>query len=543
MKVHTALAATLTDHNVGTMFGLIGDGNMFFAERYALGQGGRYVAAAHEASTVMMAAGYACASGSVGVATVTHGPGLANTFGTLTEAAREHVPVVLIAGDTADDRVWHAQKIDQASVVGPTGAGFERARSPETATEDLARALRRAVAERRPVVFNVPVDLWFEETEYRPPRQWGLGLTQATAPDPEALDAAVGLIASARRPLVLAGAGAVAAGAGESLRRLARVLGAPLVTTLAAKGIFAGDEFDLGVCGSFSTAEAVAAIMECDCIIAAGASMNDYTGGGQDSPFFQDKRIVHCDIDPAAVGARWPADAPVVADARAFADTVVEWLEQADYKGTSFRDGLASGQAPDATGTRAGSGGAPGVVDLAAALDELNRVLPRDRSVVVDGGRFMDQTIKRMDVADPRAWFASFRGFAPVGHGLASAVGVGCARPDAPVVAVVGDGGFMLGGMLEFNTAVRHGVDLIVVVCNDGSYGSEYPKLADRGFDSRMSLIDWPDFGPVGSALGGTGFTVTGNDDLSRIGEAITARKGPILIDIKLDPASVTRGN
>ena len=111
MKVHTALAATLTDHRVTTMFGLVGDGNMFFADRFALGQGGRYVAAAHEASSVMMAAGYACASGTVGVATVTHGPGLANTFGALVEATREHTPMVLVAGDTAASRAGHAQKL------------------------------------------------------------------------------------------------------------------------------------------------------------------------------------------------------------------------------------------------------------------------------------------------------------------------------------------------------------------------------------------------------------------------------------------------
>jgi acetolactate synthase-1/2/3 large subunit len=540
VKVHTALAATLTGHHVTTMFGLVGDGNMFFADRFALGQGGRYVAAAHEAATVMMAAGYASASGAVGVATVTHGPGLANTFGALVEATREHAPVVLVAGDTAADRAGHAQKIDQASVVLPTGAGFEPARSPETAPADLARALRRASAERRPVVFNIPVNFQFEETEYPPPPQCALALPQAVSPDPAALDAAVGIIASSRRPLVLAGAGAVSSGAGKSLRRLAAALGAPLATTLPAKGIFADDPHDLGVLGTFATARAVEVIMQSDAIIVVGAGMNEYTGGGPGSPFFQGKRIVQCDINPAVIGAQCHVDAGVVADAAAFADTVVEWLTEADYSGTGFRDAVA-GQALQPT-LRAGRKGPGDVVHLTTALLELNRVLPGDRSVVVDGGRFMGEAVKRMDVASPRASFCSFRGFAPVGHGLASAVGVGCARPDSPVVAVVGDGGFMLGGMLEFNTAVRHGVDLIVVVCNDGSYGSEYLKLEGRDFSNQMSMFAWPDFAPVAAALGGEGFTVSNDADLAHLGKVIAGRRGPLLIDVKLDAANIPHG-
>jgi acetolactate synthase I/II/III large subunit len=281
--------------------------------------------------------------------------------------------------------------------------------------------------------------------------------------------------------------------------------------------------------------------MQSDAIIVVGGGMNEYTGGGQGSPFFQGKRIVQCDINPAVIGAECHVDAPVVADAAAFADTVVEWLKEAEYSGTNFRDGLAAGQALGSMAT-AGKKGTGDVVHLTTALLELNRVLPEDRSVVIDGGRFMGEAVKRMDVAAPRAWFCSFRGFAPVGHGMASAVGVGCALPDAPVVAVVGDGGFVLGGMLEFNTAVRHGVDLIVVVCNDGSYGSEYLKLEGRDFSNQMSMFNWPDFVPVATALGGEGFTVSGDADLSQLGKVIAERKGPLLIDLKLDPAAIPHG-
>jgi thiamine pyrophosphate-dependent acetolactate synthase large subunit-like protein len=98
----------------------------------------------------------------------------------------------------------------------------------------------------------------------------------------------------------------------------------------------------------------------------------------------------------------------------------------------------------------------------------------------------------------------------------------------------------MLGGLAEFNTAVRHGIDLVVVVCNDGSYGAEYRKLQARDFGVEVSLFDWPEFAPVASALGGTGLTVRTTVDLRRLGTVIADRDRPVLIDLKLDPAQVT---
>jgi acetolactate synthase I/II/III large subunit len=103
---------------------------------------------------------------------------------------------------------------------------------------------------------------------------------------------------------------------------------------------------------------------------------------------------------------------------------------------------------------------------------------------------------------------------------------------------VVGDGGFMLGGLTEFNTAVRHGVDLITVVCNDGAYGAERDNLQLRGHDVGLSLLPWPDLAPVADALGGSGFTVRTAADLQQLEKVIAERDRPLLIDVKLDPAA-----
>jgi acetolactate synthase I/II/III large subunit len=537
MKVHAALAATLTDHDVRTMFGLVGDGNLFFAESFLADEGGRYIAAAHEAGAILMAAGYAYARRQVGVATVQQGPGLANTLGTLYSAVRERAPIVVIAADIPAVRRGHAQKGDQSAMVLPTGAVFDQVRSAQTAPADLARALRTAWAERRPVVFNASAEFSFEDVAYSAGSRTGIVPAQAVAPDPAAMDTAVGVLASANRPIVLGGMGASWSQAAAPLKRLARVLGAPLATTLPAKGLFAGDPYDIGVFGSFSSQRAVEAIMAADCIVAVGASLNEYTGGAPDSPFFQGKRIVQCDTNLAAIGAWYPVDAAVVADAGAFAETAVAWLEEAGHVASSFHAGYSAAR-PEEPVTGKGSGSGE-FVDLSEAMDALNKALPPDRSVVSDGGRFMAAPVKRLDVPKPEQWSFPGRGFGAIGNGLATAIGVACAKPDAPAVAVVGDGGFMLGGLTEFNTAVRHDIDLITVVCNDSSYGAEYDHLKHRGHDVGMSLLSWPDLAPVADALGGSGFTVRTSADLKQLETVIAERDRPLLIDVKLDPATV----
>ena len=536
MKVHAALAATLADQGVTTMFGLVGDGNVYLVDNFTVDEGGRYVAAAHEAGSVLMAAGYALARRQVGVATVTQGPGLANATGTLYSAVRKRAPIVVIVADTATVRRGHAQNGDQAAMVRPTGAIFDQVLSAQTAPDDLARALRTAWLQRCPVVFNASADFLYEEIDYARGPRAEIPAPQAVAPDPAAMDVAVGVMASASRPIVLGGLGASWSQAAEPLTRLARALGAPLATTLPAKGLFAGDPYDLGVFGSFATQRAVEAITAADCIVAVGASLNEYTGGAPDSPYFRNKLIVQCDTDLGALG-RWNGiDAGVVADAAAFADLAVSWFAEAEHVPSGFHQAYSTGRWEEPASRRSSRSGE--FVDLDAAMDALNTALPADRSVVADGGRFMSAPVKRLDVPRPEQWSFPGRAFGAIGNALATAIGLACARPETPTVAVVGDGGFMLGGLTEFNTAVRHGVDLITVVCNDGAYGAERDNLQGRGHGVGLSLIPWPDLAPVADALGGSGFTVRTAADLRHMAKVIAERHAPLLIDVKLDPAA-----
>jgi acetolactate synthase-1/2/3 large subunit len=535
MKGYAALANVLAEHGVESIFGVLGNGNMFTLGNWIAEHMGNYVAAANEAGAVLMAAGYANATDLVGVATVTYGPGLANALGALTSAARERSAVVVLSGDAAYVQRGHTQKIDQAALVAPTGAGYEQGLSPRSMAADLRRAFWRATVERRPIVFSSSVEFTFADIDdLGPLPRLVTGFDQTPSPDLVAMDTAVGLIASARKPLVLAGAGARTPVARAALEQLADAIGAPVCTTLPAKGLFYGNEYDLGVLGSLSTPRAVEAVLAADCIVAVGAGLNRLTAGGDGWPYFKGKAIVQCDLDPAAIGRDYPPDTGVVADGAAFAGMVVEWLAAAEHPATMFRTALA----PVSGASRRRSVATSGTVDIGDALLALNSALPSERYIAVDGGRFASHAVACLDVARPQAWNCSFRGFGAIGNAVSTAVGMCCAGGSGPTVAVVGDGGFMLGGLAEFNTAVRHGLDLVVLVCNDSSYGSEYRKLKARDFDVQSCMFAWPDFARVAESLGGSGYTIRGAEDLAQLPAVIERRERPLLIDVKLDPES-----
>jgi acetolactate synthase-1/2/3 large subunit len=177
----------------------------------------------------------------------------------------------------------------------------------------------------------------------------------------------------------------------------------------------------------------------------------------------------------------------------------------------------------------------PGTVNMHAVVARLDAALPPDRTVVLDAGRFLSVAFTGMRVPEPRAFITTMN-FASIGLGTATAVGAGIGAPDSPTVLICGDGGFMMDGVAEFNSAVRHGVDLIVVLLNDGAYGAEHIQFTSRDMDPVICTFEWPDFAPVADALGGTGYAVRNAADLEHALAALPSRTGPVLLDIKIDP-------
>lgn len=529
--VHHAVAAALLDSETTTMFGVLGDANMLYVHDFVEG-GGRYLSAADERAAVMMAIGAAQLSGTVGAATVTHGPGLTNAFTSLVEAVRGRVPLVLLTGETPPVHDY-VQAIDMPTVVNATGAVYRRVLDPDHAYHDVCQAIRTARASRLPVVLDVPYRLLWATSD-RSGRPALAPERQAVAPGADAMDAALGIIASAARPVVLAGRGAASPGARTALLRLADRLGAPLATSLMGRDLFKGETWDLGVVGTVSHDIATQTVGSSDCVVAFGASLNKYTSS---HGWLQDGRaVIHVDIDPERVAAHATATAGIVGDVEMVADAMTEALESIDHTPSGFRsqalaDRLAA-RDPRAD-FKDSSGG--GHVDARTAMIRLDEVLPADRLVVTDVGRFVIAPWRYLHVDHPMD-FTHTANFGSIGLGLASAAGAAATRPDRVTVAVVGDGGLMMC-LAEIATLVRHALPVVVVVVNDTCYGAEWAQLKKFGVDPGMSLFDWPSFEEVARSMGAHALTVRDESEIDAVADHVARGDLPLVVDLRIDPA------
>ena len=529
-----SIAQSVIDHRITTMFGLMGDANLFMVDHYVRGCGGTFVPVAYEGSAVLMAQAWSHVSGKIGVATVTHGPALTNCLTALIEGARGHVPMVLLAGDTPVMTPQNLQNIDQREVVTLSGAGFEQIRSPATAAHDIAHAFFRARVEKRPIVVNMPADFMWQEVEHKTIVFPGFS-APAMVPEGEDLENAIGMIASARRPVILAGGGATHAR--DTLIRLADRLEAPLATTLKAKGLFNGHPYNMDIFGTLSTPAAYDLIAKADCIVCFGTSLHHFTTdkGG----LMKGKRVVQVNDTVTEVAKNYHPDVALVADAGLTAANFVHWLDEAEIPPSGFTRELdmATLRYHPRVHNRPPKSG---FVDFVEALERLEKALPQDRILASDGGRFMTEVWCRISAPDPRSFLVTVN-FGSIGLGLQQAIGAAIAEPARPVVLFTGDGGFMMGGVNEFNTAVRLKQDLIVVVCNDSAYGAEHIQFIDRSMDPGLTMFDWPSFAAVAESLGGQGIAVTSAKDLDRAIAAIATRDRPLLIELRLNPEDVPR--
>ncbi len=441
------------------------------------------------------------------------------------------VPLVLITGDTPNKRD-HIQHIDLKGLFAATGAGYWRVLSAEHVVDDIARVIGQVAATNVPVVLDIPLDIQHQDIDYKP-SSFVQHMRQPVSPAEGALDEALGRLASANRPLILAGRGAVESGAREHLISLADLLGAPLATTASAKDLFNGHPYDLGVMGTSGLEWAVDVVAKSDCIAAFGAGLNYYTT--VDGDLLSGKSVIHCDVNPGSIGRYFPVDSSVIGDAAMTAAAMVEQLKVADITPTTFRsshlgDGVLSRAPRDDFDDQSDEH----TLDMRTAMIVLDEVLPRDRVVVTDGGRFTAAPWRYLHVSEARNFVHTFA-FGSIGLGIATAIGAAVARPDLLTVAVAGDGGGMMG-LIELSTAVRNNIPFLLVVLNDGAYGAEYAKLERTGFGGNASFVEWPEFAEVGKALGGRGIAVRSEQELRDALTGVENLRDQLIVDIKANP-------
>ncbi|MBZ9845938.1 MULTISPECIES: thiamine pyrophosphate-binding protein [unclassified Mesorhizobium] len=529
MKVYEAVARAISDATDSPIFGLMGDGNMDLMVEFAERHRRTLVHARHEQNAVAMADGYARFSGRPGLGSVTQGPGLTNTATSLTVARHHRSPVLLLAGQTSLGDMHNPQRLDQGAFTTATaGAGvvIENEKMVAPALDAVFRHLHAGLG---PFVLNLPynvqtTDLSDDWSYARP------SAPMASEPEEAAVDRAADLLLQAERPAILAGRGAVLAGADAVIGELATALGAPIASSLVAKGICSDHPFAVWVSGGLGQGIAEEALSDCDILLAVGASLNQWTTNHGE--LVRNRKIIQIDADPTAFGAYASPTLALLGDARLTTQRLCGAVRR--------RGGKAHAQPrlPGLSRRQDYADAENGHVDPRRALDVLQDVLPPDRIIVADGGHSAQAICQKLTVRNPRDWAYSFD-FACIGQGLGLAIGACFARPGQRVTLVTGDGSLMMN-MADLDTAVRYDLPLTIIILNDEGFGQERHTLGHKGLPERHARYASPDFAKLAESLGGRGRRLEGRPGLNELRSWVRDDEhsgGLIMLDIPINGA------
>lgn len=535
-----AVGQVLARDGIRHAFGVVGGGNILTVAGLTAA-GIRYVPARHEGGAMTMADAYHRATGEVAVCTTSHGPGVTNIATGLAEAVKHGSAVLVLCGD-APVAGLRRNDIDQTALAESLGARVVRPTDPATALATVAHGLHIARADGCPVVLCLPNDMLSVDV----PDGTAHGLATAE-PRPSGgrpaasagVEAVLGVLARARRPLLLAGLGAWRADAGKPIVDLADRLGALLATTVMGAGLFTESPWSLGICGGFAAPQAARIIGAADAVIAFGASLDAFTlhQGQLLSPT---ATVVQVDVAPAPTAAR--VDLAVTGDASAIASALLDRVSDLDLPPSAWRAGTAAEIARATwryephTDVSTADRIDPRTLSLALA-----GLLPEERTLVLDGGHFIGWPLMYWPVRDPSALVFTGAAFQAIGLGFGGAVGAAVGRPDRTTVVALGDGGSLMG-LPELETLVRCGVPALVVIYDDAKYGFEAHLYGPQGADVSTTAFGDTDFAGVARSLGATAATVRTVADLA----AVTAWRnggcqGTLVLDCKVVPEVVAK--
>ena len=522
------IAEMVAAEGVRDVFALLGDANMHMATHLAA-LGTRMIHVRHEHCAVGAAMAHARKSRQVGVATVTCGPGLTQLMTALPAAVRARISLVVLAGEAPLGSGWYNQGIDQAPFVTATGAAYHSLHHPPSFAVGIRDAFLQARTEMRPVVVGIPFDLAESaaagDAALPPASTTLIPPASPLSPGPADVNAARDMIAAAERVIIMAGLGAVAAGAEPACAALADRLDGLLATTLPARGLFHDHPFNLNVAGGFSSEVARECFAAADLVIAVGGSLARHNA--DNGKLWPSAKLLQIDIAPAThVQGRRAADATLRADARLGVEALLDGMGQRPARWRT--DALATDIATrpfDSTQFTIDDG----TLDPREVVMALEAHLPAACQLVNSSGHcscfFAHMPSRR------QSHFLTIREFGAIGNGISFAIGAAVAHPKAPVVLFDGDGSLMMH-VQELETIRRHGLRVIIFAINDGAYGSEIHKLRADGLPDDGAVFGRPDFAAIATGFGIAGYSLTDLASLPALVDEVIASGGPAVIDV-----------
>lgn len=489
-----------------------------------------FVLTRHEQSAAFMADVYGRLSGRAGVCLSTLGPGATNLLTGIADAFLDRSPLVAITGQAELGRI-HKESHQYVNIV----KNFEtvtkwntRIEIPDVVPEVVRKAFKVAETEKPGSVhLELSEDVAVEkvgrtyQTAIPPIR------VRRSSPDRHSLRQAAELIEESASPLILAGNGVVRKNAASQLRKFAELFGIPVVTTFMGKGaISAESECSIGTIGLGRDRQIPDVFGKADLIIAVGYDLVEYNPGKWNPD--ADKRIIHIDFTASEVDVHYVPEVEIISDIRESLE-LLEGMTSCNKKGeyvTHLREELVT------TFEREGLINS-WPVRPQRVLFAVRKVLAHDDIVISDVGTHKMWAAKFYPVYGNNTFVIS-NGFASMGFGLPAAIGAKLLYPHKKVVAVCGDGGFLMN-VQEMETACRLSLNVVVIIFRDGGY--DLIKWKSRGRFGKCGGLDFsnPDFVRLAESFGADGVSLTSSEGIEQILTEALAKKGPVIIDVPID--------
>lgn len=493
-----------------------------------------HVLVRHEQGAAHMADGYARATGRVGVAIATSGPGATNLVTGLATAMMDSSPIVCITGQVARGSIG-TDAFQETDVTGVT-LPVTKHNFLVDSIEELPYVMKEAfyiarTGRQGPVLVDIPKDVQIEKMEFFYPDEVHLaGYRPAAQADETDVTSAAAMIQQAQQPIILAGHGIMLSGAMQELRDLAELAGIPVALTLLGKGAMPESHpLVIGMMGMHGVAAANHAIQNADLLIALGMRFDDRVTGNLKT-YAKNARKIHIDIDPSEINKNVPVDVGIAGDLKTVLRQIIPKVEQTNHPQwvAQIRDWQEDSSERDIINTHSG-----GLI-AAQVINDLWKFTGGDAVTVTDVGQH--QMIEAQYYPHQRpATMLTSGGLGTMGFGFPAAIGAKFGRPEEEVWAIVGDGGFQMT-MAELATAVQEKVDINIAIVNNGFLGM-VRQWQEIFYEKRYQSTPMfnPDFCKLADAYGIPNMRVSERSQMAAAVEFARSIKGPVLIEFVVE--------
>jgi acetolactate synthase-1/2/3 large subunit len=501
----------------------------------------KHILPRHEQAGVHAADGYARATGKVGVAIATSGPGATNTVTGIATAYMDSIPIVVITGQVPTALIGN-DAFQEADIIGITRPCTKHNFLVKDVRE-LATIVKKAFYIARsgrpgPVLIDFPKDVQIATTEFKYPDTVEIrGYKPTIEGHPKQIEKAAAILLAAKKPVIYVGGGVILGNASLELVDLVKKLNVPVTTTLMGLGSYPEDDpLSLGLLGMHGSYYANMAVSHSDLLVAVGARFDDRVTG-KIATFAPNAKIIHIDVDPTSIKKNVRVDLPIVGDVKDVLARMLKVMEEETDKVAVFRQSVAP-WLEEIDGWKAKHPmtfkHSAGVIKPQFVIQKLRELSDPDAIVATDVGQHQMWTAQFFNFTRPRT-FLSSGGLGTMGYGLPAAMGAQAAFPERQVIVVCGDGGFQMN-MQELATLVQNRLPVKICILNNNFLGM-VRQWQELFFDKRYSqtCLELPiDFIKLAEAFGAKGFQAVKPDEVEAVIRKGFQTPGPVIMEFKI---------